>query len=596
NAALRAYDGQSNTNLSTAGLFFEDRDLFLSTVDIGSLDKNLLFLNFVSPSYLGGPNNVFDDNNYYDYYFDAGAGHFFGPFWAGTAFRFGSATLKSKTNTETETAQMDTNGTQVGKDSTTLNGGANRYDSIDELLGASIIFGNKNWGIKDTLEIKQYRYEGYGNIVPGTYNTLYLDNTFSPGITIAPVAAGANNVITDTDANGRVITTSNTYSEGVVYRPGNNGKDNTWFNALEAGFVLGEMVSSMAALSPWAVVTVGFGVDQNQSVKDLRHDYSVSDSWGGGVSDKRSITYDAARAHFDIIPALAFGITVPLDDIFSFSPELAYTPRLNIYANKYTGIGGGEETAKGTVVSRTGSQWTYAGLAADGRQLTTTTTYNSAAVSEISYFGQTIGAGLKLAADFDRFALALKWSPVLDTDSTKTTTKESSRGVVKNFSDPNPYNNSTVITETTQEDDLTENSTVIFQNRFAVGAQLWLVPEKFRLNAGGIVTSTITSTTVKTTNETGSTTKTTTSYEDGHIDAASQAPVVATTIGTATYTQTYDSDTDFNGAYYMGCTWFFTDNVNLDFYLSNSAGGTAETNWAQLLMPSTWALQINIRY
>jgi hypothetical protein len=596
--ALRAYDGQSNTNLSTAGLFKEDRDLFLSTVDIGRLDKNLLFLNFISPSYLGGPNNAFDDNDYYDYYFDAGAGHFFGPFWAGTAFRFGSNTEKHKTNTKTEDAEMDGNGTQVGKDSTTLNGDAGKYDSIDELLGISLIFGNKNWGIKNTLEIKQYRNEGYGNVVPDNYNTTYLNGLDT--ITIPDVAAGANNVTTDTDTNGRVTTTSNTYSEGVVYRHGtgaDEGKDNAWYNTLEAGFVLGETVSSMASLSPWVKVAVKFGVDQNESVKGMRHDYSVSDSWGGGVSEKLSITYDAAKAHFDIIPSLAFRISVPLDDIFSFSPELSYAPRFNIYSNTYTGIGGGEETAKGTAVSRTGSHWEFNGIAADGGRQTTTTTYNSAEVSEISYFGQTIGARLKLAADFDRFALALRWSPALDTVSTKTTAKESSRQVVKTVRGLNTYNNDTTITETTEEDDLIENSEVKFTNGFAVGGQLWLVPEKFRLNAGGIVTSTITTTTKKTTDKEGSKTKTTISYEDGHINAASQAPVIITTPDTATYTQDYDSETAFSGEYYMGCTWFFTDNVNLDFYLSNSAtDGRAETNWAQLLMPSTWALQINVRY
>ncbi|MDR1588502.1 MAG: hypothetical protein LBS57_13695 [Treponema sp.] len=593
-----AYDGQSNTNLATAGLFFEDRDLFLSTVDIGSLSKNLLFLNFVAPSYFGGPTGGnFDDdgpNAHYNYYFDTGAGHFFGPFWAGTAFRFGSATIKHKTNTKNETAQVDLNGIQYGVDSTTINGGAN-YSTIDNLLGADLIFGSKTWAIKNKLEIANNRYEGYGNVpIPGAVTTS-LDSLSS--IAIANVPAGATNITTTTNGVGQVTTISNTYSEGILYR---DDEDNTWHNTIEGGFVLGDLVSAIQSLSPWAVLSVKFGVDQNGSIKGFSHEYSQSNSATIGVWDKRSITYDAAKAYFDINPALAFGISLPLDEIFTFSPELSYSPVFYAYSNKYTGAGGKEAAVKGTALYQTGSTWTYNGLAGDGGRMESSYNYNTATVSEIKQFGQTLAAGLKLSADFDRFSLALKYVPTLETLSEKSTDTVTTSASTREVTGQNPYNNYTETVETSRDAGGGDKSTVIFTSDFKIGAQLWLKPEKFRVNAGAIVSAKTESITTKTTDKGTTKSTTTRTYDDGHQDPSvpsSMGPVTTTTIAPASYTQTYESDTTYSGDYYMGCTYFFNENLNLDFYLSNSANdGVTENNWTQLLMPSTWALQINIRY
>jgi hypothetical protein len=600
-AAMRAYDGKSNTNLSTAGLFVEDRDRFLSTTSLGSLNKNLFFLNFITPSYLGGPSNVFDDNEVFNYYFDAGAGHFFGSWWTGLAFRFGSSTNKDKTNSTTETAVLDANGLQIGTSSTTRDGASGSYEHIKDQVGITAIFGNKTWAVKNNFDLRRDRNEGYGNVLLSAslipnLNLASLNNVGSvisiPGVTPAPAN---NNEVTTTDTSGRITTISNTYSEGVAYTG-----TNTWYNTIEGGVVLGNLVSSIASISPWVKLAVKFGMDQNGSVKDLSHDYSLSDNANIGVYEKASITYDYAAARFDIVPKLSLGITLPLDETFSFSPDLSWEPQINIYANKYTAAGGGEETAKGTVIYQTGSQWKYNGLADDGGRKETTTTYNSEAVSEISSFVQTLAAGLKLAAKFDRIGLALKWGPSFATDSRTTTTKTSTRTVVKTLNGANPYNNKTVTTAVSREDDVTEKSIITFKNEFRIGGQVWLKPDKFRLNAGALVTARTITTTTENTTGTGSVQTVTTAYDDGHIDAASKAPVVTTTPAAGpskTYTQTYDSNTDFSGSYHLGCTYFFTDNLNLDFYLSNSAAdGVAENNWGQLLMPSTWALQINIRY
>ena len=602
--ALRAYDGQSNTNLATAGLFFEDRDLFLSTVDIGSLSKNLLFLNFVAPSYFGGPLNRFDDNGsqaYYNYYFDAGAGHFFGPWWAGTAFRFGSKTVKNKTDTKTEEAQMDSNGIQYGVDSTTINGDAN-YSTIDNLLGISAIFGNKTWAIKNSLEFKNNRYEGYTNALDALLPTGVGGTTGElnnlGGVTITGVAAGSANITTATTTAGKVTTVSNTYSEGTIYRD-NTENGNAWYNTIEAGLVLGDLVPVIKSLEPWAAFGVQFGLNQNGSIRGLSHDYSASDSTSIGVYDRSSITYDAAKAHFDISPALSFGISLPLDDIFTFSPELSYSPRIFVYSNKYTDGDGKDAVAKGTAVYQSASSWTYCSIS-PGLGTEDSIKYYSANVDEINQFGQSLSAGLKLAADFDRFSLALKYVPTLDTRSEKVTSTVNTSTTTRTLSDLNPYNNSTVVVKTSKDAGNSEKNTVIFTSDFRIGAQLWVKPEKFRLNAGAKVSAeTETVTERKTEKETVRET-TTTTYDDGHQDPAapsSMGPLTVTTIGQAAYTQTYTSTTKYRGEYHMGCTYFFNGNLSLDFYLSNSAAdGSAENNWAQLLMPSTWALQINIRY
>jgi hypothetical protein len=599
NRALGAYDGQSNTNLATAGLFFEDRDLFLSTVDIGNISKNLFFLNFAAPSYFGGPNSAFNDggpNAQYNYYFDAGAGHFFGPFWTGTAFRFGSASEKNKSDVKTETALVDSSGIQYGVNSTTINGDGN-YSTIDNLLGADLIFGSKTWAIKNKLEITSNRYEGYGNTAMPRIPALdSLTTSRGTPIAITPVAAGAANITDTTNTVGQVRTISNTYSEGVIYR---DDADNTWYNTIEGGLVLGDLVPAIQPLSPWAVLSVKFGVDQNGSIKGFSHDYSVSDSASIGTIEKESITYDEARAHFDFIPALSFGISLPLDEIFTFSPELSYSPGFYTYSNKY-GSGGGESSVKGTAIYQSGSEWTYDGLAADGGRMESSYTYNAATISEIKQFGQTLSAGLKLSADFDRFSLALKYAPTLTTISEKSTNTENSSGSARTVAGRNPYNNFTETVETSKDAGGEDKSTVNFISDFKIGAQLWLKPEKFRLNAGAVVSASTTSVTTKTTVKGTTKTTTTTTYDDGHQDPgvpSSMGPVSVTTIGPAIYTQTYTSETSYDGDYYMGCTYFFNENLNLDFYLSNSAkDGVAENNWAQLLMPSTWALQINIRY
>jgi hypothetical protein len=593
--AVRAYDGQSNTNLATAGLFFEDRDLFLSTVDIGSLDKNLFFLNFVAPGYFGGPLDVFDDNGgsnpYYNYYFDAGAGHFFGPWWVGTAFRFGSKTDKHKTDKKNETAVIDSNGIQYGVDSTTINGDAN-YSKIDNLLGISAIFGNKTWAISNNLDITNNRYEGYANALPG--GAYSLDNL--GGVTITPVTAGTTNITTTTTAAGKVTTESNTYSEGIIYQnnPANDVA-NAWFNTIEAGVVLGDLVPAIDKFEPWATFSIGFGLDQNGSVKGLSHDYSQYDSTNIGVWQRKSITYDEANAHFDIEPALSFGISLPLDEIFTFSPELSYSPRFYVYSNAYTDGDGKEAAAKGKAKYQSASSWEYGNIS-PGVGTEESTKYYSANVDEINQFGQSLSAGLKLAAKFDRFSLALKYVPTLETLSEKTTSTETNSTTERTVVDSNPYNNYTEVSKTTKDAGNSDKSTVTFTSDFKIGAQLWVKPDKFRINAGATVSAVTETITEKKTEKGTSTTTASKSYDDGHQDS-STVPSTTTTIAAATYTQTYDSETSYSGKYHMGCTYFFNDYLNLDFYLSNSAtDGSAENNWAQLLMPSTWALQINIRY
>jgi hypothetical protein len=605
---LQASDGQSNTNQATAELFYEDRDNYLSTTGIGSLEKNLIFVNFFTPDFFGLskagtsslPTRHF--NNNYDTFFDAGTGHFFGPWWAGLAFRYGvkNDLSTSNTNNATPSAVAGSPGDYSNSVVTNKYATNNLYDW---LLGVSAIFGNKTWAVKNTYNGKIYQREVRGDTgggaVPAAVTGALSGSVL--GVTLTALTGGVNEQVTTT--NGVTTKYKDEYSIGVVSNPG-GGKTDGWSDTLEFGIVLGELVPALASLSPWAYVSFGLGYDGGGSIKGFTRSYEVSDSRHNGpegsVTQRTNIAYDQLSSYLTLSPGIGLGISLGLGEIFSLEPELHYSADFRAYSN---------EGVKGTATITKGDHYLFKGLSPNGNPRYDKVEYSSTVNNEKRHSINVLDPAVTLRADFSQVQFAIKWEPKFTFESesnayssvTKTTTHDNTGDSWTSTTTTVTTNRDNNGTATTEK--ITTNT---WENIFAIGAQLWVKPDKFRINAGGIFTNVVGEWKTTTTELSSKTSVATTEkkYDDpAHLDATTGTRET-TTFGAGTYTQEFESNpaTDIDASLYLGATLFFNDWVNFDVVIGDRSGATGpngdylEMGWLDVLIPSTFGIQINIRY
>jgi hypothetical protein len=141
-----ASSGQSNTNIATSGLFSDDRDFYLSTTDIGSLTKNLIFVNLFAPKFLGGDYQggpIGSDRIagfQYAPYFDAGAGFFIGANWIGFAFNYGVTEYKNESVSASKSTVLNADGSEAS--STTTENAPEVSYQVQDGFKLAAIFGN----------------------------------------------------------------------------------------------------------------------------------------------------------------------------------------------------------------------------------------------------------------------------------------------------------------------------------------------------------------------------------------------------------------------------------------------------------------------
>jgi hypothetical protein len=596
-----ATSGTSNTNIATSGLFTDDRDHYLDTTSIGELTKNLIFVNLFAPKVLGG-NPTGSRINGFSYvpYFDAGTGFFLGSNWIGFAFNYGVSEDVIENNQAYKNTWLKADGSE--DHSTTVEMAPEISYKIHDGLKLAAIFGNKTWGVKNTLTLINSREEGYSALDSGDLGAV--------GIT----SGTASSALTGLAPNNPGRTTTNQPGTEVTKAELSRGKDEDggFRDEIEFGINLGNMVPSIGSLSPWAVAGVNLGywnktsyVGQDGKIGEVNTrtgyggSYSKSDR-ATGTLEAASYAEDTAASEFDLGFAVGGGVSLKINDIFTFSPELGYDIEFPIYGNKYTTASGGEEYAKGIAYTRSGSTFTYNGYKTDAPNptengpITTRVETKTADVYELSRVDQNLAPGLKLGAEFGRLSFAIKYTPEFTFSTFRQTITSSSRSVTTYKEGEYKWASFTETTTVSSADQTAEYDRVTWNNTIDIGARVWLKPDKLRLNLGSSFSNKVgdwVTAKVNVNNKTTTTTKT--DYRDeAHADTTTTT--VSDPIGVGSV-QLFTQDADIVPVTYnLGFTYFFNENINFDFLMKSQEN--KGTNWLELLLPATWALQFNIRY
>jgi hypothetical protein len=594
-----ATSGTSNTNMATSGLFSEDRDYYLDTTSIGELTKNLIFVNIFAPKVLGGDPAGGKINGFtYVPYFDAGAGFFLGSNWIGFAFNYGATEKVLEFNEAFKTTWLRTDGSEEG--STTVESAPLVEYDIHDGFKLAAIFGNKTWGAKNTLTLVNSRREGYNG----------LSGLSSVGISGTAAATALTGLAPSNP--GQTIT--NQPGTEVTKAELSRGKeeDGGFRDEIEFGINLGDLVPVVANLSPWAVAGLNLGYWNKTGILDTStgtfSDVVTSTGYGGsysrsdrttGTLESASYAEDVAAGEFDLGFALTGGVSLKLNDIFTLSPELGYDIEFPIYGNKYTTASGGEETAKGVAYTRSGSTFEYLGYKTDAPNpaengpRTEKIETRTADVYELSRVDQNLAPAVKLDAEFGQLAFAIKYTPKFTFTTFKQTAKSSYRSVTTHKEGTYKWDSYTETVTRSYEDQTAEYDQVIWDNTIDIGAQVWLKPDKLRLNVGSSFTTRLGDWVTAKANAKAKETETTkTDWQDENRPDTTTTTVSNLSTGSRQlFTQTAEI---VPVTYNLGFTYFFNENVNFDFLMKSQEDKGA--NWLELLLPATWALQFNIRY
>jgi hypothetical protein len=374
------------------------------------------------------------------------------------------------------------------------------------------------------------------------------------------------------------------------------------------GINLGDVVPAAAGLSPWASAGLNLGYWNTTPILSGGSRLTTSTGYGfsyeerdalTGTRNSTSFSADTVAGEFDLGFALSGGISLKINDIFSFSPDLGYGIEFPIYGNRYTDVGGDEAVARGAAATQYGQVFQHLGYynapnPQDSGPITEKTDQWNVTVYELSRVEQNLAPGFKLAAEFGALSFALKYTPEFNFYNAGQTTKRSNKAVTTHKEGADAWNSYTTTTTVSYEDQTVEYSGVTWDNTIAIGAQVWLKADKLRLNLGSRFTNRLGDwQTTKTTGNNRTVTTTTTEYDDENHQGTSQTTVnspITTTSG-----QTFSQTAQIVPVQYnLGFTFFLNENINFDF-LMKSQEDRGE-NWLELLLPATWALQFNIRY
>ncbi len=543
-AAQEASDGKSLTNTVTNGLFFSDRDNYLSTTGIWTLKNNVIFGQIKAPGESAAS-------------FDAGTGLFLGDFWLGLALAQKADIDKSESTDIDQTYDAsETNTLLAGKTTTDT-----WYNTNSQYYKFAALFGNKTWGVKNTFIFNPYTVEDDSN-----------------GFT----TDGSS--VTELLGTGTAQTSSRVTEKYAT-------NYSSWSDSLEFGINLPKRI----AVKAWAKAghSAGGSYD-NQTVASYEQDSASSaPSWDGkaGIlsASKNTNTYGAS--FLSIEPGVFGSILIDLNDKFTLNPTLTYNLSLPLYSNDYFDGSGNLSTVSGTAISSKKVEYAYQGInSANGSDITSTTTTSSSSISEISSMTHTVSPAVKISAKIsERVVFAARYTPTVsisnretvttaETTTAETTAKESFR----NGTDSGSWDETTT---TTNPVATVARDSMSFTNTIDFGSQIHIIPQKLRLNLGGRMINTVgTWTTLKTTKKGLSVTTTTGEFLDG--DARTPTTTV-NSVSIDNQGQEWTSNGGFSAVYTTGLTWFVDEMVDLDLSL---------TNGADIWAPSNWTLQLNIRY
>jgi hypothetical protein len=545
---------QSNTFISTAGIFKSDVDKSLSVIDFSEIQGGIAY-------------GMLDNS-----YLNLGFGDHFGGLYLAAGYKgniFGNWAWNSQ-STDTQYI-LDATQAIVG---TTQNTGSEPSDSSGHWNWFSLLVGFGTIGINPGIwETTNTQSDTYVPSFTFTSGSGWDDVTS----VIDPGTTGNNSVSQTTDASGNVIAeTSTTYDNGTWVPVVNGSGDlqnviSPWINVgmdLSLGSLVlkpslgfsARFVNGTASAGVTTYTTqIGNNLPAYQSINDVKSYHQKSATYSGGYTDLNG----------GVGATLILGSSSPSQMEFSIGYVLQSLP---LYNNAYTDLDGNAATAAGEV-------WTYSetNYTADPLNLsTTTTTTDAIEITTHSYSQQMVSPGFLMRTKVsEAFSFGFSFLPTVQFSNSTLATTESERQTTAYR-----YNPDTVTYGLSGDYTEVENKTLV-GNTVSVskltvklplnaGLQYYMIPSILRLNGGVTVDlPTYTYSLTTTTNSGLNTDQSVKTYADGTIDTN-----YSDSLSWRGGWTSQNGSSIFDNATLdvsLGGTWFITPAVTLDLLFAANA-------------------------
>jgi hypothetical protein len=592
-AALYAQNPPSLTANSTMGLFMADKDYYLSPTYFYLLPQNVLFLQF------GMPGST-------DTKLRVGTGLFQGNLYFG-GYYGGSLSLASgDITTEIDNDLILSGTTIIGKTETRT---VTVDESADTTNDVCLIFGMKGLGpIKALGVTNEFLQSDYSTI--GSYNPAYPGGwsvTAWPAISISSGATATTSTTMDTAGNVQSIASQAYGNGGSFYK--------SISDELSVGLAL---PISTIDLTASASVEVAFNTDYDTGSFEGYNSqtgagyaaYTPTTALPGAtaaaINDLYSYQFRDANVNQNDTTITA-NANVQADLHFgswTVSPLLGYTLTLPMYSNSYRDDTGAAQTVAGYGSDFYRFQYAVAMDTVTGLMGSTTTVDRIFEAQTRSDITNLVAPGVKvIVKPSDVFTFGFCVQPQITFQSTSDSyTRRYVTTVTHDDGTGTAGINSYVQVDTTDWAGYGTNTTNFrLENVAATGAQFYLIPEKLRINVGGIFFNTIINTNVAETTTTGintheqtiaysgSTTSTVTAYD---VNSDVRATYDATQV------QTDSSSSAFWGAE-GGFTFFFSKDMFIDLFAKLTTEGNSFIGYWQtgdIFSLTTWTAEMTIRY
>jgi hypothetical protein len=308
---------------------------------------------------------------------------------------------------------------------------------------------------------------------------------------------------------------------------------------------------------------------------------ALPDASASAIADLRSWDIDLGNdidASFDVMPTLNAAVEIPFDFMGNaavFTPGITYNLDLTTRSAKLY-----DETGAAFTVAGTGFYQNTASYLAQQSIVTgftTVTTQNMHLYTAKTYSkdsSSSVGIPLVLKIEPNagfRFGISVTPSISFGSEAYTQTGKSTTTTVVDNGNGiaaaTDPGDTTTIDSVVDQPFSVTTNTFGLTMN-FGTGVQIYLKPDKFRLNLGAQAITKIIDRSETTTDYTGLSTTTTTQTIAGVTTTTAAS---ATTTGGNEFTNLVtDAGVNTDIWYVAGVTYFLNPNVMFDFYAKNA--------------------------
>ncbi len=567
----------SKTAIATNSLFTGDRENYVSPLYFNLVDKNMFFLGFGTPRTEASKE------------FRAGIGLPLGFMYTGAFVALNDsltgnlggnqATIINKTQDWT----YDAFGNMISNEKTTTKNVdyTNNKSNLIKLL-AGLKIGEMNLGIYNSfLQSDFSRYGNYDGTVFGTIGT--------PGTTATSTAI--------LDAAGVVIR-----NESEEYALGNSMLGKGITDNLVVGLTVplsGMKLFAQAGASFATSDSGSTGAMETYLVRPLLGFASFTPTTflpgktAAAIADTASYNfYDQKLVMKAVTVTPMINATVEMDIPLivpaTFNGGLGFEIALVSHTGSYSDTALAAQVIKGYATTYRSVAYSTASTVPNEIKTTLVDTRQFGAVTYTADTSMDLSLPLamtfKPVGDF-QFAIGLEpvftfGSQAYASSGSRLITTTYFDGDAMTTLDPDDYVSIRTVTDAKET---TVESSFDWNNTFTAAAQFYMVPQKFRFNLGAITTwMPISRRTVTTTVDSVTTDLTT--RQNGDQTTALTTQYIQSDPGTQT--ETFFSSGSLDVQYRLGATYFFSQNMYIDMYFSNTSN---------VLIPGSWYIDLTIK-